>query len=76
MKKVLTFNEFIASKSPSEEEKGTHEVVNAHYSQDKAGEVTHPNVVNGSAHEVPEVKGNGGAAHIEPAKHSDMGPTK
>lgn len=66
--KVLSFEQFLKHKSPSEEVKGTSEIVKDHYDSEKDGDLSNPK--HGT------VKGNGSVDHTEEIKADDLSDPK
>ena len=66
--KVLSFEQFLKHKSPSEEVKGTSSIVKDHYASEKDGDLSNPKDA--------EVKGDGTADHTEEIKADDLSDPK
>ncbi len=66
--KVLSFEQFLKHKSPSDEVKGTSEIVKDHYTSEKDGDLSDPKDA--------EVKGNGTVDHTEEIKADDLSDPK
>ena len=66
--KVLSFDQFLKHKLPSEEVKGTSKLVKDHYASEKDGDLSDP--------KRKEVKGNGDTDHTVEIKTDDLSDPK
>ncbi len=66
--KVLSFEQFLKHKSPSDEVKGTSAIVKDHYASEKDGDLSDPKDA--------EVKGDGKTDHTEEIKADDLSDPK
>jgi hypothetical protein len=65
---ILSFEQFMKHKSPSDEVKGTSALVKDHYASEKDGDLSDP--------KDKEVKGNGSVEHTEEIKADDLSDPK
>ena len=66
--KVLSFEQFLKHKSPSDDVKGTSKIVKDHYASEKEVDLNNPKTA--------EVKGNGSVEHTEEIKADDLSDPK